>query len=235
MRTPRTIGMTMAWASCSIKTTAIAASTIGEETADVDRTAFSDWRLAKRRPRGAAGAGGLTALSVTSQLLGLQRLVDRNRGLDALGRGDDDELRVARASPTTNRRGTFVSHSVPVVTVPSAVSVQPRRMARSHCGCWPVVKNIRRAAADRPCEHARKAPSSCSRLTIARCERRRSGQPFAQRGSRRPPLVQRTTSAAPRLERERQAARRGPGRTRRGVDRATSQPSQYGQWKTERP
>src|SRR6185503_18543338 len=45
------------------------------------------------------------------------------------------------ASPTTNSRGTLVSHWVPVFTVPREVSVHPSLIARSDCGCCPVVKN----------------------------------------------------------------------------------------------
>src|SRR3954470_2273818 len=46
------------------------------------------------------------------------------------------------ASPATKTRGTFVSQREPVSTVPRRVSVQPSRMARSDCGCWPVLKKM---------------------------------------------------------------------------------------------
>jgi len=76
------------------------------------------------------------------QFLALKRLVDRQRRLDPLRCGDDDELASRDASPATKTPGTLVSLEVPVSTVPFLLNAQPSVCAMSQRGCWAVVKKM---------------------------------------------------------------------------------------------
>ena len=162
------------------------------------------------------------------QLLALQRLVDRDGGLDPFGGGDDDELRIARrVAGDEDAAARWCRTACRSSRCRASSSAQPSEMARLDCGCCPVAKKARRAAAARP----RRRRMRVQRAVDVLESRDRFGanaMPFrssalADRARRSGvPCVQTTTSALQVFSAERQAggvcAR---GRTRPAGGRAT--------------
>ena len=145
------------------------------------------------------------------------------------------------ASPATNTPGTFVSHKRAGVDRALAVeqrsrAVRPGRILRMLAGREE--QRVDRAALRRPrtrstscarrhARAARRAPTSA-----ARCRSRASRSRL--RRSSWLAVCAENDVRAPGLQRQREPAPRAVPSTARRLSRH-SQPSQYGQWKTERP